>query len=73
MEKPSLTFSTASDDPTPPSYYEEYLNQAKIQNALGVSLNYTGSNNDIYYQFQTVCLELLLYVPLLKAFADHRA
>lgn len=42
-----------SHDPTPPSYYEDYLNQAKIQNALGVSLNYTSSNNDIYYQFQT--------------------
>lgn len=41
-----------SDDPTPPSYYEAYLNEAHIQNALGVSVNYTGSNTDIYYQFQ---------------------
>lgn len=42
-----------SDDPTPPSYYEAYLNEANIQNALGVSLNYTDSNNDIYYAFQS--------------------
>ncbi|KAK4495036.1 hypothetical protein PRZ48_013363 [Zasmidium cellare] len=41
-----------SSDPTPPSYYEDYLNQAHIQQALGVSVNYTGSNSDIYYQFQ---------------------
>ncbi|EME38991.1 hypothetical protein DOTSEDRAFT_75626 [Dothistroma septosporum NZE10] len=40
------------DDPTPPSYYEDYLNQANIQQAVGASVNYTGSNNDIYYQFQ---------------------
>ncbi|KAK5164759.1 uncharacterized protein LTR77_009422 [Saxophila tyrrhenica] len=29
------------DDPTPPDYFEDYLNQAEIQNALGVDLNYT--------------------------------
>jgi carboxypeptidase C (cathepsin A) len=38
-------------DPTPPSNYPGYLNQAKIQEALGVTLNYSG-NNGIYYAFQ---------------------
>lgn len=40
------------DDPTPPSYYADYLNKADVQNALGVNLNYTSSNNDVYYAFQ---------------------
>ncbi|KAK7546083.1 Alpha/Beta hydrolase protein [Phyllosticta citricarpa] len=40
------------DDPTPPSYYADYLNEAEVQNALGVNLNYTSSNNDVYYAFQ---------------------
>ena len=29
------------DDPTPPQYFVDYLNQAPVQNALGVNLNYT--------------------------------
>lgn len=41
-----------SDDPTPPSYYEKYLEKDSVKNALGVDLNYTGSNNDVYYAFQ---------------------
>ncbi|KAI7482758.1 peptidase S10, serine carboxypeptidase [Hortaea werneckii] len=41
-----------SNDPTPPSYFEDYLNTAFVQNALGVSLNYTTSNSDIYWAFQ---------------------
>lgn len=40
------------NDPTPPSYFGDYLNQPKIQQAIGVDLNYTQSNNDIYYAFQ---------------------
>ena len=40
------------DDPTPPTYFVDYLNLPKIQNALGVNLNYTESNNDVYYAFQ---------------------
>jgi len=40
------------DDPTPPSYFPDYLNMAYVQNALGVNLNYTTGNNDIYYAFQ---------------------
>lgn len=41
------------DDPTPPNYLIPYLNQAKVQAALGVDTNYTSySNNDIYYAFQ---------------------
>ena len=30
----------------------EYLNQAEIQNAMGVSLNYTPANNEVYFAFQ---------------------
>lgn len=30
----------------------EYLNQGEIQNAMGVSLNFTPGNNDVYYAFQ---------------------
>ncbi|CAK4034662.1 related to carboxypeptidase C (cathepsin A) [Lecanosticta acicola] len=40
-------------DPTAPSYYEAYLNQAHIQQALGVSVNYTGINYDVWYGFQS--------------------
>ncbi|KAL8674986.1 MAG: hypothetical protein Q9168_000580 [Polycauliona sp. 1 TL-2023] len=40
------------DDPTPPTYFNDYLNKAEIQNALGVNLNYTQSNNDVSYAFQ---------------------
>ena len=40
-------------DPTPPSYFVDYLNTAAVQNALGVDLNYTAfSNTEIYYAFQ---------------------
>lgn len=41
-----------ANDPTPPEYFAEYLNQAKIQNAIGVSTNYSESNTDIYWAFQ---------------------
>lgn len=41
-----------ADDPTPPGYYLDYVNQAYVQNAIGVSLNHTSSNTDIYYQFE---------------------
>ncbi|KAI4285459.1 MAG: hypothetical protein L6R38_000623 [Xanthoria sp. 2 TBL-2021] len=40
------------DDPTPPRYFNDYLNKANVQNALGVNLNYTQSNNDVNYAFQ---------------------
>lgn len=39
------------DDPTPPSNYGDYLNLPEVQQALGVTLNYSGSNA-IYYAFQ---------------------
>ncbi|KAI4621558.1 hypothetical protein J4E80_003928 [Alternaria sp. BMP 0032] len=39
------------EDPTPPSNFGDYLNLAEIQDALGVTLNYSGSNG-IYYAFQ---------------------
>lgn len=41
------------DDPTPPGYFPDYLNMASVQDALGVSLNYTESNNDISWAFQS--------------------
>jgi carboxypeptidase D len=41
-----------SQDPTPPSYYEKYLAKDTVMNALGVDLNYTSSNSEIYYAFQ---------------------
>ncbi len=39
-------------DPTPPKYFNQFLNLPEIQQALGVDLNYTQSNNDVYYAFQ---------------------
>ena len=39
-------------DPTPPTYFVQYLNLANVQNAIGVNLNYTDSNDDVYYAFQ---------------------
>ncbi|TPX21132.1 hypothetical protein DIZ76_015085 [Coccidioides immitis] len=33
------------EDPTPPDYFVDYLNQAKVQNALGVDFNYTRTSN----------------------------
>ena len=41
------------DDPTPPEYFADYLNLPEVQNALGVNINYTESNNDIYWAFQS--------------------
>lgn len=41
-----------ADDPTPPSNYPNYLNLGSVQEALGVTLNYS-SNNGIYYAFQS--------------------
>jgi carboxypeptidase C (cathepsin A) len=32
------------DDPTPPDYFESFLNLASTQEALGVNINYTGTN-----------------------------
>ena len=40
------------EDPTPPTYFTDYLNLASTQDALGVNLNYTESNDDVYYAFQ---------------------
>ncbi len=40
-------------DPTPPTYFIDFLNMASTQQALGVNLNYTQDANDlIYYSFQ---------------------
>lgn len=42
------------DDPTPPHLFGPYLNQASVQEALGVNLNYSFVNTgtDVYYAFQ---------------------
>ncbi|EXJ90300.1 carboxypeptidase D [Capronia coronata CBS 617.96] len=41
------------DDPTPPSYFADYLNLASTQEALGVDTNYTTTANDeVYFAFQ---------------------
>lgn len=40
------------DDPTPPTYFEDYLNLPAVQQAIGVNLNYTDANDAIYYAFQ---------------------
>lgn len=39
------------NDSTPPDYFTDYLNQEYVQQALGVTVNHTISNNDIYYAF----------------------
>jgi carboxypeptidase C (cathepsin A) len=59
------------DDPTPPTYFIDYLNTAKVQNALGVDLNYTAdssrlvgrgfsSTGDFVYGFFIQDLETIL-------------
>ncbi|KAF2762325.1 peptidase S10, serine carboxypeptidase [Pseudovirgaria hyperparasitica] len=40
------------DDPEPAGYFPEYLNQPEVQDALGVNLNYTSSNSEVYWAFQ---------------------
>ncbi len=37
------------NDPTPPTYFTDYLNLPEVQNAIGVSVNYTDANNDVYW------------------------
>lgn len=41
-----------SNDPTPPSYYLDYLAKDSVLNAIGVDLNYTESNDEVYFAFQ---------------------
>ncbi|KAI9841936.1 MAG: hypothetical protein M1838_003343 [Thelocarpon superellum] len=55
VEGPYYAYSGrgTSNDPTPPSYFESFLDLPSTQDALGVNLNYTGdSNQEIYYAFQ---------------------
>ncbi|KAJ5139145.1 Peptidase S10 serine carboxypeptidase [Penicillium bovifimosum] len=60
VEGPYYTFSGRgtydirhpSNDPTPESYYLEYLAKDSVMNALGVDVNYTQSNNEVYFAFQ---------------------
>ncbi|EMD59428.1 hypothetical protein GGP41_009286 [Bipolaris sorokiniana] len=41
-----------TNDPTPPDNFISYLNDATVQEALGVTVNYTQSNTGIFYAFQ---------------------
>jgi carboxypeptidase C (cathepsin A) len=42
------------EDPTPPTYFIDYLNQANVQQALGVNLNYTSdSSDDVFSDFDS--------------------
>lgn len=42
------------DDPTPPDFFVDFLNQASTQNALGVNINYTStSSNSVGRGFQS--------------------
>lgn len=38
-------------DPFPAMTFQEYLNQASVQEAMGSPINYTLSNSDVYYEF----------------------
>ncbi|KPM40954.1 Carboxypeptidase S1 A [Neonectria ditissima] len=38
-------------DPFPPMVFQEYLNQASIQEAIGTPINFTLSNSAIYFEF----------------------
>ncbi|BFZ55244.1 hypothetical protein PYCC9005_002284 [Savitreella phatthalungensis] len=46
--------SHSINDPTPPEQFQIYLNNATIQNALGVRVNFTESANAPYYAFSAV-------------------
>lgn len=58
------------DDPTPPDYFIDYLNQAEVQDAIGVDLNYTdygalvgegfGDTGDFVYNQFLPDLEMIL-------------
>lgn len=51
---------------TPAEYWIDYVNQAKIQQALGVDLNYTATAAIVtYYAFQ-------VGLPLVSAHGDAR-
>ncbi|KAF4458838.1 carboxypeptidase [Fusarium albosuccineum] len=38
-------------DPFPPMTFQEYLNQAEVQRAIGAPINYTMSNTNVFYEF----------------------
>ena len=49
----STISGTRSTTPPPPTYFEDYLNLAHVQNSLGVDTNYTlDANDDVYFAFQ---------------------
>ncbi|KAK4899796.1 hypothetical protein LTR27_003062 [Elasticomyces elasticus] len=64
-------FMKPYDDPTPPTYFIDYLNTGPVQNALGVNINYTADSSslvgrgfsytgDFVYGFFKEDLEMLL-------------
>ncbi|CAK47097.1 uncharacterized protein An16g09010, partial [Aspergillus niger] len=40
------------NDPTPPSYFVDYLKKDSVMDAIGVDINYTESSGEVYYAFQ---------------------
>ncbi|KAF2624499.1 alpha/beta-hydrolase [Macroventuria anomochaeta] len=41
------------DDPTPPEYFQDFLNLASTQEALGVNINYTSSPSQVFSGFSS--------------------
>ncbi|KAL2824535.1 peptidase S10, serine carboxypeptidase [Aspergillus cavernicola] len=40
------------NDPTPPGLFEPFLSQDWVMDAIGVNINYTASNQEVYFGFQ---------------------
>lgn len=61
LEEPYIDYSgrnyydiaAIDPDPFPPNYFLGYLNRHHIQAALGVPINFTESNNAVYYAFSS--------------------
>lgn len=47
-------FATLDPDPNPPPWYQGYLNQPWVQQALGVPLNWTQSSNTVSRAFRSI-------------------
>ena len=74
------------DDPTPPTYFVDYLNTAEVQQALGVNINYTSTSSSqvgegfqatgdfVYHRFKDDLERILdngLRVALIYGDADY--
>lgn len=74
-----------AEDPTPSHSFVQYLEQPHVKDALGVDLNYTMSNNPVYFAFQQTgdqgwpnfiadleeILDLPVHVSLIYGDADY--